>query len=98
MAVRAVGARGTIVIDGGRPAAFVHGGAPAGDRARVLAGGDSAGLVELVDDFVAHLDGAAPPLQTGPQGCEVVRVLLAAYDSIAAGGPVELDPSGRGSR
>lgn len=96
MGVRAVGTRGTLVVDGGRPTIVVHGGAAVDERtsARVLAGGDSAGLAHLADNFVACLDGATPAIQTARQGCDLVRVLVAAYDSITTGQVVEMRADG----
>ncbi|MBI3972410.1 MAG: Gfo/Idh/MocA family oxidoreductase [Chloroflexi bacterium] len=95
MAVRAAGTRGTLALDGGQPAVLLRGGAAPGasvgaPRFHIPAWGDSTGVPALVDHFVACLAGTATPLLTARQACELVRIIDAAYESVAQGQPVEL--------
>jgi predicted dehydrogenase len=84
LAVRAIGERGTLVVDGGRPTLTMYGGAPGAAGSRSPAP-ESAGLDRLVRDFVATLDGAPPRHHTAQQSAPLVAVLAAAYESIASG-------------
>lgn len=84
MAVRAVGTRGTLVVDGGQPAVVAHGGA-IDETGRALGPADGTATTNLVDNFVACLDGTAPSLMDARQGCDVMLMIVAAYDSIATG-------------
>lgn len=92
--LRAVGTRGTLIVDGGRPSAVFHGEPPADGRVapRVVGASDSAGLAHLVDNFVACLDGTTPSMQTARQGCDLLQTILAAYDSIATGRVIDVAP------
>jgi myo-inositol 2-dehydrogenase / D-chiro-inositol 1-dehydrogenase len=88
MLVRAAGDRGTIVIDGGQPPVHRYSAAGStGGSSRPAA--ESTGLAEIVDHFVACLDGVAPSLTTVEDARGLMRVLDAAYKSIATGQPVD---------
>jgi hypothetical protein len=88
MLVRAVGDRGTILVDGGQPPVLSYLPATPGQRNRPT--GDSTGLAELVDSFVTYLDGDAPPPMTAESACAVMRVLDAAYTSFSTGDAVDV--------
>ena len=51
---------------------------------------DVGGLDEIVDHFVRVLDGEEEPWADVVEGRKHVEVLLAGYQSIAAGQPVDL--------
>jgi predicted dehydrogenase len=88
MSVRAVGDRATIVVDGGQPAVYTYSGdGGGGGRSRPAA--ESTGLAELVDRFVAYLDGEATSPTTVEDARGLMRVLDAAYESFAVGQPVD---------
>jgi predicted dehydrogenase len=92
MAVRAVGTRETVVLDGGQPAVLVIGGegAPESPRSRVPAWGDATGFDALTDHFVSCLDGTASPVLTAGAAAHLVAVLDAAYESARRGVPVDV--------
>jgi predicted dehydrogenase len=49
------------------------------------------GIAQLVDHFVACLDGDEPSVMSVAAAYELMRVLDAAYESIASGRPVDLE-------
>jgi predicted dehydrogenase len=92
MLVRAVGDKGTILVDGGQPPVLTFVGAPVAGR-RNTPTADSTGLHELVHHFVAYLDGDAPPPMTAEAARDVMRTIDAAYQSFATGTPVAVTSS-----
>lgn len=99
MAVRAVGTRDTLALDGGQPAIVAIGGdgAPTAPRSRLPAWGDATGFDPLVDHFVSCLDGAARPVLTARAAAQLVAALDAAYESVRRGTPVDVTPSTAGT-
>ncbi len=92
MLVRAVGDKGTILVDGGQPPVVSYLSVASGQRNRPT--GDSTGLGELVDSFVSYLDGDAPAPMTAEASCAVMRTVDAAYTSFTTGDAVDVsDPS-----
>jgi predicted dehydrogenase len=92
MLVRAVGDRGTILVDGGQPPVLTYVSTPISGR-RNVPSADSTGLHELVRQFVAYLDGDTPAPMTATADRDVMRLLDAAYQSFASGEPVAVAPS-----
>jgi predicted dehydrogenase len=96
MALRVSGTGGALVLDGGRPGLDALADAvPLNTVGRDIPGVlDAFGAARQVDAFVDCLDGVAPPSLDAAAGCHLVHALLAAYESAAAGAPVEV-PGGR---
>ena len=91
MLVRAVGDRGTILVDGGQPPVTTYVGVVSA-AGRNVPSGESTGLAELVDSFVSYLDGDGASPMTAEAARSVMRVLDAAYKSFATGEPIDVEP------
>jgi predicted dehydrogenase len=69
----------------------VHGILPQARRARIrVRGSDLIGSRALIEDFVRAITTGAQPAVTGAEGLRDLRVVLAAYESVASGRPVPI--------
>jgi predicted dehydrogenase len=91
MSVRAVGAHGTIAVDGGQPATVSFRRAAAGPELATGTSREGVGIAQLVDHYVACLDGDEDSVLSVASAYELMRVLDAAYESIGSGCAVELE-------
>jgi predicted dehydrogenase len=96
MGVRAAGSRGSIAVDGGQPATVTFRRTP-GPEPSTGTGREGVGIAQLVDHFVACLDGRDHSVLPVATAHGLLRVVDAAYESIATGQPVALAPAPAGA-
>lgn len=90
MAVRAAGSRGTIAVDGAQPLALTFRGVQSTKGVRSSPARESTGVDNMVEHFVAQLDGRVPAVFPVGAAHHLMSLLDAAYESAALGQPVDV--------